>query len=255
MRLKGKVALVTGAGRSLGKATALLLAEEGATVAVNSFSEANALATVNEIIEAGGKAICVPGDVGDYNAVTKMFDKILKELHTIDILVNNAGISPKTNQGHKSYVVDMPHEEWERVVAVNLNGMFYCSQAALKVMLPKKSGCIVNLSSLVANIYAEITGAHYMATKAGVVGLTKALAGEVSRDGIRVNAIAPGRIKTEMVAAAKEELNATFIKTIPMEKFGEPRDIAEGVLFLVTDSSAYISGAVLHIDGGGVRIG
>lgn len=255
MKLKGKVALVTGAGRSLGKATAIRLAEEGAAVAVNSFQEANARSTVNEIIAAGGRALCVPGDVGDYNQVTRMFEQILAEYQTIDILVNNAGISPKTKQGEKQYVVEMPHEEWERVVAVNLNGMFYCCQEALKVMIPKKSGSIINFSSLVANIYAEITGAHYMATKAGAIGLTKALAGEVSRYGIRVNAIAPGRIKTEMVAAAKEELNAAFLKTIPMEKFGEPLDIAEGVLFLASDSSTYISGIVLPIDGGGVRIG
>lgn len=255
LKLEGKVALVTGAGRSIGKATALLLAEEGASVAVNSFSERNAEITTNEINQAGGRAISVPGDVGVNDDVVKMFEQIKQEFGTIDILVNNAGISPKTRQGAKQYVVEMPIDEWERVVDVNLNGMFYCCQEALKIMLPKKSGCIVNFASLVANVYAEITAAHYMATKAAAIGLTKALAGEVSKDGIRVNAIAPGRINTEMVAAAKKELNDAFLKTIPMDKFGEPREVADAVLYLVSDSSSYVSGIVLPVDGGGVRIG
>lgn len=254
MSLNGKIALVTGAGRGLGKAIALKLAEEGATVAVNSLTEKNAQQTAREITDAGGKAIAVPADVGIYNEVQEMFKITLKEFGDLDILVNNAGISPKDEKGRKRYVVDMPREEWERVVAVNLNGIFYCAQNALKVMLPKKEGCIVNMSSLVYNTYAEITGAHYMATKAGVVGLTKALAGEVTGSGIRVNAIAPGRIKTEMVAQADKELNERFIKTIPAGKFGKPREIADGVLFLVSDNSSYISGTILHIDGGGVKI-
>jgi 3-oxoacyl-[acyl-carrier protein] reductase len=246
--------LVTGSGRGIGRAIAQLFAREGAAVAVNASTEKNALKTMKEIKEAGGKAISLPGDVGDYRVVEKIFGQLLEEWGTIDILVNNAGISPKNEKGYRKTVVEMSREEWERVVAVNLNGMFYCCQEALKVMLPKKSGVIINLTSIAAFVPNNITGAHYMATKAAAIGLTRALVGEFAEQGIRINAISPGRIETEMVAGADKNLNEGFRRTIPMQRFGTTRELAEGALFLASDAASYINGIVLDVDGGGVKI-
>ena len=230
MLLEGKVALVTGASRGIGKAIALLLAENGADVAVNfAGSTAAAEAVAAEIEKMGRKAILVQGDVSQTEVCAEMVDKVVKELGHIDILVNNAGITRDT------LLLRMKEEDWDAVLNTNLKGVFNCTKAAVKYMAKQRSGSIVNISSVVA-LMGNAGQANYAAAKAGILGFTRSVAKEMAARGIRVNAVTPGFIKTDMTSVLSEKVVA--------------EDIAKAVLFLVSDNAAYITGQTLHVDGG-----
>lgn len=244
MLLEGKVALVTGASRGIGKAIALLLAENGADVAVNfAGSTAAAEAVAAEIEKMGRKAILVQGDVSQTEVCAEMVDKVVKELGHIDILVNNAGITRDT------LLLRMKEEDWDAVLNTNLKGVFNCTKAAVKYMAKQRSGVIVNISSVVA-LMGNAGQANYAAAKAGILGFTRSVAKEMAARGIRVNAVTPGFIKTDMTSVLSEKVVAAMEASIPLARLGEPEDIAKAVLFLVSDNSAYITGQTLHVDGG-----
>lgn len=244
MLLEGKVALVTGASRGIGKAIALLLAENGADVAVNfAGSTAAAEAVAAEIEKMGRKAILVQGDVSQTEVCAEMVDKVVKELGHIDILVNNAGITRDT------LLLRMKEEDWDAVLNTNLKGVFNCTKAAVKYMAKQRSGVIVNISSVVA-LMGNAGQANYAAAKAGILGFTRSVAKEMAARGIRVNAVTPGFIKTDMTSVLSEKVVAAMEASIPLARLGEPEDIAKAVLFLVSDNAAYITGQTLHVDGG-----
>lgn len=244
MLLEGKVALVTGASRGIGKAIALLLAENGADVAVNfAGSTAAAEAVAAEIEKMGRKAILVQGDVSQTEVCAEMVDKVVKELGHIDILVNNAGITRDT------LLLRMKEEDWDAVLNTNLKGVFNCTKVAVKYMAKQRSGAIVNISSVVA-LMGNAGQANYAAAKAGILGFTRSVAKEMAARGIRVNAVTPGFIKTDMTSVLSEKVVAAMEASIPLARLGEPEDIAKAVLFLVSDNAAYITGQTLHVDGG-----
>jgi len=244
MLLEGKVALVTGASRGIGKAIALLLAENGADVAVNfAGSTAAAEAVAAEIEKMGRKAILVQGDVSQTEVCAEMIDKVVKELGRIDILVNNAGITRDT------LLLRMKEEDWDAVLNTNLKGVFNCTKVAVKYMAKQRSGAIVNISSVVA-LMGNAGQANYAAAKAGILGFARSVAKEMAARGIRVNAVTPGFIKTDMTSVLSEKVVAAMEASIPLARLGEPEDIAKAVLFLVSDNAAYITGQTLHVDGG-----
>ena len=242
--LTGKVALVTGAQRGIGAECARVLAAAGAEVVVGYLVEPErADALCKEIIKAGGKAWCKSFDVTDSSAVTGAFEKIAERFGRLDILVNNAGLRVD------NLALKMSDEQWRKALAVNLDGVFYCCRAALALMR-KGGGSIVNISSIAA-FTGSIGQANYAAAKAGIVGLTRSLAVEYGGRGIRINCIVPGIIETEMTADLKAEYRADLLSRIPLKRFGEAADIAHTALFLASDAAAYISGATLHVNGGG----
>mgnify|MGYP001087171761 FL=1 len=244
MQLEGKVALVTGASRGIGKAVALMLAENGADIAVNfAGSTAAAEAVAAEIEKMGRKAILVQGDVSKTDVCAEIVDKVVKELGHIDILVNNAGITRDT------LLMRMKEEDWDAVLNTNLKGVFNCTKAAVKYMAKQRSGSIVNISSVVA-LMGNAGQANYAAAKAGILGFTRSVAKEMAARGIRVNAVTPGFIKTDMTSVLSEKVVAAMEASIPLARLGEPEDIAKAVLFLVSDNAAYITGQTLHVDGG-----
>ncbi len=244
MQLEGKVALVTGASRGIGKAVALMLAENGADIAVNfAGSTAAAEAVAAEIEKMGRRAILVQGDVSQTDVCAEMVDKVVKELGHIDILVNNAGITRDT------LLMRMKEEDWDAVLNTNLKGVFNCTKAAVKYMAKQRSGSIVNISSVVA-LMGNAGQANYAAAKAGILGFTRSVAKEMAARGIRVNAVTPGFIKTDMTSVLSEKVVAAMEASIPLARLGEPEDIAKAVLFLVSDNAAYITGHTLHVDGG-----
>lgn len=244
MQLEGKVALVTGASRGIGKAIALMLAENGADIAVNfAGSTAAAEAVAAEIEKMGRKAILVQGDVSKTEVCAEMVEKVVKELGHIDILVNNAGITRDT------LLLSMKEEDWDAVLNTNLKGVFNCTKAAVKYMAKQRSGSIVNISSVVA-LMGNAGQANYAAAKAGILGFTRSVAKEMAARGIRVNAVTPGFIKTDMTSVLSEKVVAAMEASIPLARLGEPEDIAKAVLFLVSDNAAYITGQTLHVDGG-----
>ncbi len=244
MKLENKVALVTGAGRGIGKAIAKALASEGAVVIVNyNGSAQRAAETVKEIEEAGGKALAIRCNVADFTACKDMIDGIIKEQGRLDILVNNAGI---TRDG---LLMKMSEEDFDSVMDTNLKGAFNCIRHAARQMIKQKSGRIISISS-VSGVLGNAGQANYSASKAGIIGLTKATAREVASRGITVNAIAPGFITTDMTEVLSEAVKTSVTETIPMKKFGKPEDIAQTALFLASEEAAYITGQVICVDGG-----
>lgn len=244
MRFEGKVALVTGASRGIGRAIALALAAEGADVAVNyAGSEAAAKEVAAEIEAMGRKAFVIQADIASTEASTAMVEAVVKEFGRVDVLVNNAGI---TRDG---LLMRMKEEDWDAVITTNLKGVFNCTKAAIKYMMKQKSGNIVNISSIVG-VMGNAGQANYCAAKAGVIGFTKATAKEVAARGIRVNAIAPGFIKTDMTSVLSEKVVEAMLAGIPLNRLGETEDIAKAVLFLASSDANYITGQTLHVDGG-----
>ena len=243
MKLTGKVALVTGAAQGIGRAIGLLLARNGADIVVSDINLEKAEETAKEIRGIGPKAMAVKVDVSNLSDVERMVEGILEKLAKIDILVNNAGIT------RDKLILRMTEEDWDAVLGVNLKGTFNCTKAVIRHMTKQRSGKIVNIASVVGEM-GNAGQANYSASKAGVIGLTKTIAREYAQRGINVNAIAPGYIETPMTEAlpgkAKEELK----KLIPMERLGKPEDVAEAVLFLVSEESNYITGQVLNVNGG-----
>ena len=242
--LEGRNALVTGGSRGIGRAIVRRLAEEGCGVAVNyERSRDMAEEAVREVAALGRPALAVQADVSDARAVEAMRDRVLDELHEVDIVVNNAGI----HQHLKSW--EMSVADWERIIGVNLTGAYSVSRAFAPHMLARRRGRIVNISSIVAMSGTDHE-AHYAASKAGMLGLTKSLALELSPHGITVNAIAPGDIETDMTAGVKGEELQKLLRTIPLHRMGQPSEIASAVAYLCSDDASYVTGQCLHVNGG-----
>lgn len=246
MKLENKVALITGAGRGIGAAIAMKLAGEGADIILNYAGAANLAETKNvqkEIENLGRRAISICADVANFDEVSKMVDDGVKEFGKIDILVNNAGIN------RDNLLIRMKEEDWDAVLNVDLKGVFNVTKSVLKYMMKARYGRIVSISSVVG-IAGNAGQANYAAAKAGILGFTKSVAKEFASRNITANAIAPGFIKTVMTEKLSAEVTAEALKKIPLARFGEMEDIAQGVLFLVSDDASYITGQTLHIDGG-----
>ena len=250
MRFKGKVAMITGGGAGIGRGIVLALAREGADVAVLDINRDAALKTAKEAEALGVLALAVEADVASPASVNGAVEKVLGQFGKIDVLVNNAGISPK-RKGVKVPVVEMDPAEWERVIAVNLSGTFLCSRAVLPGMMERKYGKIINMASVAGKTGGSAGGAHYASSKAGIIGLTKAIALESAKYGINVNAVMPSRIRTDMGFSIPEAKLQERLAQIPLGRLGTADDVAEAVLFLACDqTSSWITGATLNVSGG-----
>ena len=240
--LEGQTAVVTGASRGIGKAIAILLAKEGAEVIINySSSQDNANKVVSEINSFGGKAYTLQADISNENSVNELIKTVLEKNNQIDVLVNNAGI---TKDG---LLMRMKTDDWQKVIDLNLSGVFYCTRAVSRQMLKKKKGRIINITSVVG-LMGNPGQANYSAAKAGVIGLTQSAAKEFASRGITVNAVAPGFISTDMTKDLNSEL---ILSAIPLGRFGNPDDVAGAVRYLAADpSAAYITGQTIQVDGG-----
>lgn len=244
MLLEEKVAVVTGAGRGIGRGIALALAREGAMVVVNyNGSAARAKEVVSTIEEGGGRAIPVQCDVSDFEAAKEFYANIVKEYGRIDILVNNAGIT-KDN-----LIMKMSEEEFQSVIQTNLAGTFHGVKFVSRPMMKQRGGRIINIAS-VAGVVGNMGQANYSASKAGVIGLTKSMAKELASRNITVNAIAPGFVETEMTDVLSDSVKEAAVATIPLGRFGQVEDIAETAVFLASDRAKYITGQVICVDGG-----
>ncbi|MBI5184505.1 MAG: 3-oxoacyl-[acyl-carrier-protein] reductase [Nitrospinae bacterium] len=243
MSLEGKTALVTGAGRGIGKAIALALAKDGANVAVSDIDQGSANQTAEEIKSLGRGSIGLKADVSRSEEVEGMFQAIVDKFGGVDILVNNAGI---TRDG---LLVRMKDEDWSLVMKINLDGAFYCSRAAGKIMMKQRRGAIINIASIVG-VMGNAGQVNYSASKAGLIGLTKSSARELASRGVTVNAIAPGFIDTAMTQALNDKVKEKLMEQIPLGRLGSSEDIANAVLFLASPEAAYITGQVLHVNGG-----
>lgn len=241
--LNQKVALVTGASQGIGRATSLALAEAGAQLAVAARSTEKLTSLVGEIQGAGGEAVAVPMDVADASQVRAGFQQVLQKFGKLDVLVNNAAITRDT------LALRMKLEDWDAVLRTNLTGAHLCIQQALGAMLRQRSGRIINLASVVAET-GNAGQANYVASKAGLIGLTRAIAVEVASRNITVNAIAPGFIETPMTDPLPQELKDKMKSLIPLNRFGTERDVAAAIVFLASDEAAYITGQVLEVNGG-----
>lgn len=242
--LKGKIALVTGASRGIGRQIAISMAREGALVIVNyNGSAARAEETVKEVTESGGQAEAVQCNVSDYAAVEEMMKYVIGKYKRLDVLVNNAGIT-KDN-----LLMKMGEEDFDAVIGINLKGAFNCTKHVSRQMLKQKGGRIINISS-VSGVMGNAGQANYCASKAGVIGLTKSVARELGSRGITVNAIAPGFIDTEMTEVLSEDVKKAMGEQIPLKRFGRTEDVAEAAVFLASDRAAYITGQVINVDGG-----
>ncbi|MBQ9614770.1 MAG: 3-oxoacyl-[Selenomonadaceae bacterium] len=244
MLLDGKVALVTGASRGIGRAIAIRLAAEGAKVAINfAGNTEKAEAVKAEIEAAGGEALLVQANVADAAAVEEMVAKVVEAFGGIDVLVNNAGI---TRDG---LLVRMKDEDFDAVLDTNLKGVFYCTKAVSKLMMKKRSGRIVNMTSVVG-VNGNAGQTNYAAAKAGVIGFSKSAAKEFASRGITVNMVAPGFIDTDMTSVLSDKAKEAALAGIPLQRMGTPENVADAVAFLVSDQAAYITGQVIHVDGG-----
>ena len=241
--LKDKVALVTGASQGIGRATSLALAEAGAQVAVAARSAEKLHSLVAEIEAAGSRALAIPMDVADAAQIKTGFQQVLAHFGKLDILVNNAAITRDT------LALRMKLEDWDAVLRTNLTGAHLCIQQALGAMLRQRSGRIINLSSVVAET-GNAGQANYVASKAGLIGLTRAIAVEVASRAITVNAIAPGFIETPMTDPLPQELKDKMKSLIPLGRFGRDREIATAIVYLASDEAGYITGQVLEVNGG-----
>ncbi|WP_243289907.1 3-oxoacyl-[acyl-carrier-protein] reductase [Bacillus sp. FJAT-47783] len=242
--LTGKVALVTGASRGIGRAIALDLAKNGAHVVVNyAGNEAKANEVVKEIQALGRESFAMKADVSNQEEVTKMIKEVLNRFNQLDILVNNAGVT-KDN-----LIMRMKESEWDDVININLKGVFNCTKAVTRQMMKQRQGRIINVASIVG-VSGNAGQANYVAAKAGVIGLTKTTAKELASRNITVNAIAPGFITTDMTDKLDQNVKEDMLKQIPLARFGEAEDVANVVTFLASEKSGYMTGQTLHIDGG-----
>jgi 3-oxoacyl-[acyl-carrier protein] reductase len=244
MLLDGKVAIVTGGSRGIGRAVALKLASAGAKIVINYAGNLNAAQETKAMIEEkGGSALMIQADVSDMAAVDAMIKNALDTFGHIDILVNNAGIT------RDNLLMRMKEEDWDAVINTNLKGIFTCTKAVSRIMMKQKSGKIINMTSVVG-IIGNAGQANYAAAKAGVIGFTKSMAKELASRNITVNAIAPGFIATDMTQGLTEQVKADLATKIPLNRLGTPEDVAAAVVFLATDSANYITGQTLNVDGG-----
>lgn len=246
--LNNKVAIITGARRGMGKTHALLLAQYGAKVAVSDISEEDCLLVVEEIKKNGGEAIAVKCDISKKEEVQNLMEKTLEEWGQIDILVNNAGIAD-----FKPFL-EMTESDWDKTIDINLKGYFLCSRIVAEEMAKRKSGVIVNIASVAMGQtgIAFPSLVHYVSSKGGIAGMTEALAVDLAKYNIRVNGVAPGIIDTPMVDPIKEDKAGTegLLQRIPMKRMGSPEEISKVVLFLSSDASSYMTGAIIPVDGG-----
>jgi 3-oxoacyl-[acyl-carrier protein] reductase len=243
MRLSGKVSIITGAGQGIGRATALKFAKEGAKVAVCDINLASALETVELAESAGGAAVGFRVDVTDKDSITAMVDGVMKKWGRIDTLVNNAGIV------QDAQFKKMSEDQFDRVIDVNLKGVYNCTKAVVDIMLAQNSGCILNASSIVG-IYGNFGQTNYAATKFGVIGMVKTWARELGRNGIRANAICPGFIETPILATIPDKVIKMMEEKVPMGRLGKPEEIANTYAWLASDEASYINGAVIEVSGG-----
>ncbi|QGU96663.1 3-oxoacyl-[acyl-carrier-protein] reductase [Clostridium bovifaecis] len=244
MILKDKNAIVTGASRGIGRAIALRLAELGANVVLNYRSDANSVEEVVKAIEERGvKALAVQGDVSSFEDAKKIVDEAIENFGSIDILVNNAGIT-KDN-----LLMRMKEEDFDKVIEVNLKGVFNCTKHVVPVMMKQRSGKIINISSVVG-LSGNAGQANYAAAKAGIIGFTKSVAKEIASRGVTVNAIAPGFIQTDMTEVLSDKVKEEIKTNIPLRRLGTPEDIAGVVAFLASNTADYITGQVISVDGG-----
>jgi len=244
MLLEGKVAIVTGASRGIGRSVAIALAEAGAKVVINYAGNLAAAEEVKNIIEAaGGQALLMQADVASDEAVASMVKETIESFGRIDILVNNAGIT------RDNLLMRMKEGDWDAVMNTNLKGIFMCTKAVSRVMMKQKYGKIINMTSVVG-ITGNAGQANYAAAKAGVIGFTKSMAKELASRNITVNAIAPGFINTDMTAGLPDQVKEELITKVPVGYLGSPEDVAAAVLFLVSDGAKYITGQTLNVDGG-----
>ena len=241
--LKDKVALVTGASQGIGRDTALALTEAGAKVVVAARNEEKLAALVGEIVLAGGQALAVKMDVADTEQVRAGFKQVIEKFARLDILVNNAAIT------HDGLSVRMKQEDWDAVIRTNLTGAHLCIQQALGTMMRARAGRIINIASIVAQM-GNAGQANYVASKAGLIGLTKAMAIEISSRNITVNAVAPGFIETPMTDALADKVKEELKTRIPLGRMGSARDVAAAIVFLASDEAGYITGHVLDVNGG-----
>ncbi len=243
MEFEGKVALITGGAQGIGLTVGEELARKGAHVVLGDVNIEGAEKSAESIKSQGGSASAIQLNVVNSEEVQKAFDSISKKFKLIDILVNNAGV---TRDG---LMVRMKEADWDLVLAINLKGCFLCSQQAAKQMMKQKDGAIVNIASIVG-LMGNFGQANYSASKAGMIGLTKTTAREVASRGIRVNAIAPGFIDTDMTRSLEEDIRKKLIEQIPLARLGEVKDIADCTAFLVSDQARYITGQVISVNGG-----
>ena len=248
MEFDGKVALVTGAGRGIGRAIAFGLAQAGATVAVNDIDAATAQATAADLSAAGHTAAAFPADVADPAAVAALVAAVVERWGRLDLLVNNAGVEPTGT------ILDLPVDDWRRALDVNLTGPFLTSQAAGRVMQAGGGGAIVNISSIAGRAFGLRNRAAYVASKTGLVGFTRECAREFAAYNIRVNAVCPGVIITEMTAHLRqnEQMLRKWMEDIPQARLGEPDDVVGLVVFLCSDAARYLTGQAINVDGGKV---
>ena len=243
MALTGKISVVTGSAQGIGQAIAITLAQEGSNVVVADLDADRCEETVARVQQLGRKAMAVSVNVGDWDQVKGMIDRVQKDWERIDNLVNNAGI---TRDG---LLLRMKEEDWQSVLQVNLTGTFFCVKAVLPTMSRQRSGRIVNIASIVGAI-GNIGQANYAASKAAVIGLTKTVAREYASRNITVNAVAPGFIDTAMTQDLSAETKEALLNQIPLKRLGQPSDIADAVSFLCSEKAGYITGHVLHVNGG-----
>lgn len=245
MRLENKVAIITGGGRGIGRATALRFAEEGARVVVADIDEDEATAAAAEVSQSGGVARAVHLDVSDSASVDACISQAVGEFGRIDVLVNNAGIL------RDARLVKMAEADFDAVIDVNLKGVFACTQAVVPGMVEQGGGVVLNASSVVA-LYGNFGQTNYVAAKAGVIGMTKVWARELGPKGIRVNAVAPGFIETRMTESIPQHITQKMVERVPLGRMGDPVDIANAYLWLASDEARYVTGHVLSVDGGAV---
>lgn len=246
--LQGRVALVTGARRGMGRTHALALAKQGAKVVITDIDLAECELVADEVRKVGGDVSCFKMDVSNKADVDNVFDQVIAKYGRLDILVNNAGIYQS-----KAFL-EMSEEEWDRTIDINLKGYFFCAQRAAKEMAKNKYGRIVNIASIASGgVGVGIAGgAHYTASKGGIIGMTETLAVELAPLGINVNAIGPGAIDTPMVAAANlpKEVMDAMLAGVPLKRMGRPEEVSAAVVFLASDEASYVTGATLYVDGG-----
>ncbi|MDD5604071.1 MAG: 3-oxoacyl-[acyl-carrier-protein] reductase [Eubacteriales bacterium] len=244
MKLEGRTAIITGSGRGLGKSIAMKLAKMGARIVLNDIASSDTVdATCAEMKEKGYSAVVAKGDVRDENDVESMIKTAINEYGSVDILVNNAGIT------RDMPLIKMGEKDWDDVLDINLKGAFICTKAAVKEMMKKRYGRIINVSS-VAGLMGNRGQANYSASKAGLIGLTKTTAKEYASRNILCNAVAPGVIESKMTDVLPEKVKEKYLENIPLGRFGTPDDVADVIGFLASDDSDYITGQVIHIDGG-----
>ena len=245
MRLEGKVAIITGAGSGIGRATSIKFAKEGAKVVAVDVNLGGINETVSEIEKIGGVARAYKMDVTNREEIEDVVKKTVEEFGKLDVLVNNAGITKD------STLKKMTEDQWDAVININLKGVFNCGQIAAKQMMEQKNGVILNAASVVG-LYGNFGQTNYAAAKFGVIGMTKTWAKELGRKGIRVNAVAPGFIRTPMTAGMPDNVLKSMEESTPLGRLGEPEEIANAYAFLASDEASYITGTVISVDGGKV---